>query len=45
MHSWRNLSEDGTWARMLFVLLPAEKVKIGEKELEAYTPDVREVGS
>ncbi|KAL4790684.1 Alpha/Beta hydrolase protein [Aspergillus venezuelensis] len=31
-HAWRNLSESG-WARMLYVLLPAEKVVTGGREL------------
>ncbi|KAI9732763.1 MAG: hypothetical protein M1834_003701 [Cirrosporium novae-zelandiae] len=32
MHAWRNLSPD-KWARMLYVLVPAEKIIAGEKEL------------
>ncbi|KAL4957214.1 hypothetical protein BDW69DRAFT_180866 [Aspergillus filifer] len=32
-HAWRNLSEDGGWARMLYVLLPAEKVVSEGREL------------
>lgn len=34
MHAWRNTSST-EWARMIFVLLAAEKVKVGGKELEA----------
>ncbi|KAL5340408.1 hypothetical protein BJX70DRAFT_396917 [Aspergillus crustosus] len=33
MHAWRNVSGEGRWARMLFVLLPAEGVSVGGKEL------------
>ncbi|KAI4142494.1 MAG: hypothetical protein L6R39_004914 [Caloplaca ligustica] len=39
MHAWRNASNT-EWARMLFVLLSCDKVKIGDKELSA---DVLEV--
>ncbi|KAL8851870.1 MAG: hypothetical protein Q9221_003192 [Calogaya cf. arnoldii] len=34
MHAWRNTSST-EWARMIFVLLGAEKVTVGGKELEA----------
>ncbi|KAL8884772.1 MAG: hypothetical protein Q9215_007249 [Flavoplaca cf. flavocitrina] len=34
MHAWRNTSST-EWARMIFVLLAAEKVNAGGKELEA----------
>ncbi|KAL8785273.1 MAG: hypothetical protein Q9213_003477 [Squamulea squamosa] len=34
MHAWRNASST-EWARMIFVLLSAEKVNVGGKELEA----------
>ena len=34
MHAWRNTSST-EWARMIFVLLAAEKVNTGGKELEA----------
>jgi quercetin dioxygenase-like cupin family protein len=39
MHSWRNTSTDA-WARMLFVLLPCEKVKVGELELGNEVPEL-----
>ncbi|KAL8749109.1 MAG: hypothetical protein Q9199_007891 [Rusavskia elegans] len=34
MHAWRNASST-EWARIIFVLLAAEKVNVGGKELEA----------
>ncbi|KAL8670350.1 MAG: hypothetical protein Q9168_005108 [Polycauliona sp. 1 TL-2023] len=34
MHAWRNASKT-EWARMIFVLLAAEKVEVGGKVLEA----------
>ena len=40
MHSWKNVNEDGTWARMLFVLLPSEKVKVGDQELGNEVPSL-----
>lgn len=31
-HAWRNLS-DSSWARMLYILLPVEPIKIGDQTL------------
>ncbi|KAL4865539.1 hypothetical protein BDV12DRAFT_200071 [Aspergillus spectabilis] len=33
MHAWRNVTPDGSWARMLYVLLPAEGVEVEGKKL------------
>ena len=33
MHAWRNPSKDH-WVRMLYVLLPAEPIKLGNRSLE-----------
>ncbi|KAL4914081.1 RmlC-like cupin domain-containing protein [Aspergillus aurantiobrunneus] len=32
-HAWRNVSPDGSWARMLYVLTPAEGVEVGGVKL------------
>ncbi|KAI9048469.1 hypothetical protein LZ554_007304 [Drepanopeziza brunnea f. sp. 'monogermtubi'] len=35
MHAWKNVTEDGGWARMLFSLVAAEKVVVGGQALGA----------
>ncbi len=37
-HAWRNITENGGWARMMFVLLAAEKVTVGGKDLGENIP-------
>ncbi|KUJ15985.1 uncharacterized protein LY89DRAFT_100754 [Mollisia scopiformis] len=33
MHAWKNVTENGGWARMIFVLISSEKVVVGGQEL------------
>ena len=33
MHAWKNISQNNEWARMMFVLVSADKVVVGGKEL------------
>lgn len=39
-HAWKNVSGAGVWARMLFVLVAAEKVVVGDKILGEEVPEI-----
>ncbi|TVY84413.1 hypothetical protein LSUE1_G000465 [Lachnellula suecica] len=45
-HAWKNISENGGWARMMFVLLPSEAPVVGGKtlglDLGSHMPDTVE---
>lgn len=38
MHAWKNVTENGGWARMIFVLVSSEKVVVGGQELGENLP-------
>ncbi|CZR54891.1 related to Cupin domain protein [Phialocephala subalpina] len=38
MHAWKNITENGGWARMMFVLVSSEKVVVGGQELGENLP-------
>jgi hypothetical protein len=38
MHAWKNVTVDGSWARMMFVLVSSEKVVIGGRALRENLP-------
>lgn len=42
-HAWRNTSET-EWARMIFVLLPSDKVVVGGKTLDEDLPSMLDHG-
>ncbi|KAH8820821.1 cupin domain-containing protein [Xylogone sp. PMI_703] len=42
-HAWRNISTDGKWARMMYVLQPMEKVEIGGKLLSEDLAEMQNV--
>ncbi|KAL4927327.1 cupin domain-containing protein [Aspergillus undulatus] len=44
-HAWRNVSPDGGWARMLYVLLPAEGINVGGRVLGEELGDMGVRGS
>jgi quercetin dioxygenase-like cupin family protein len=37
-HAWKNVTPNGGWARMMFVLIAAEKVRIGGKDMSEFIP-------